>query len=88
MNDLYKKYYSLYELAIDDTIPNENGTTKKQNPLVVHDFLWITMKYLEDNNSSPFDENFDLLMNNLKFAGETKLLEAIEKTLNLFMKGN
>ena len=45
------------------------------------------MKYLEDNNSSPFDENFDLLIKQLTDAKEKKMLEAIEKTLNLFTEG-
>lgn len=87
MDDLYSKYYGLYQLAIDDTIPDEAGNSKKQNPFVVKDFLWITMKYLEDKNSSPFDPNFELLINDLRVAGENKMLDAIEKTLDLFMRG-
>ena len=87
MDNLYLKYYNLYQLAIDDTIPNEDGTKKDQNPFIIKDFVWITMKYLEDNNSSPFDENFDLLIKQLTDAKEKKMLEAIEKTLNLFREG-
>lgn len=84
---LYEKYCELYKLTIDDTISDEYGSYKKQNDYVVKKHVWITMKYLDDHNCFyPGDKTFLKLINDLKQKKEKELLQAINQTLEEFVK--
>lgn len=80
---LYTKYREQYQLAISN-LPREDGTLKPQNPYLIKPEIWITMKYLEDNDCNPWDERFKELVEELKVMGEQDLLAAIATTLEIF----
>ena len=72
--DLYDKYYEMYTNMIE-----EKKKTEKVD-YVIKDYIWITMKFLEDRNIEPWetDKMFELVYELLE-TNNKKMLEAIRK---------
>lgn len=74
--DLYDKYYKIFR----DTIAEKKK--KEEFDYVARDYIWITMKFLEDRNVEPWetDKIMDLISELLE-SNNKKMIEAIEKTI-------
>ena len=74
--DLYDKYYRMFKDTIEEKKKNE------EFDYVVKDYIWITMKFLEDRNIEPWetDKMMDLVSELLE-TNNNKMLETIERTI-------
>lgn len=74
--DLYDKYYKMFKDMI------EEKKKKEEFDYVVKDYIWITMKFLEDRNIEPWetDKMMDLVSELLE-TNNNKMLETIERTI-------
>ena len=74
--DLYDKYYKMFKDTIEEKKKNE------EFDYVVKDYIWITMKFLEDRNIEPWetDKMMDLVSELLE-TNNNKMLETIERTI-------
>ena len=74
--DLYDKYYKMFKDTIEEKKKNE------EFDYVVRDYIWITMKFLEDRNIEPWetDKMMDLVSELLE-TNNNKMLETIERTI-------
>lgn len=74
--DLYDKYYKMYINMIDERKKTENVD------YVIKDYIWITMKFLEDRNIQPWENDKMInLVSELLETNNNKILETIEKTI-------
>lgn len=74
--DLYDKYYKMYINMIDERKKTENVD------YVIKDYIWITMKFLEDRNIQPWENDKMInLVSELLETNNNKMLETIEKTI-------
>ena len=74
--DLYDKYYKMFKDMIEEKKKNE------EFDYVVRDYIWITMRFLEDRNIEPWetDKMMDLVSELLE-TNNNKMLETIERTI-------
>ena len=74
--DLYDKYYRMFKDTIEEKKKNE------EFDYVVKDYIWITMKFLEDRSVEPWetDKMMDLVSELLE-TNNNKMLETIERTI-------